>query len=41
VQNPERAVQRRNLVLAQMAKHGKLTDKQLEVLKKRRPEAGL
>lgn len=35
VTQPERAVQRRNIVLAQMAKHGKLTDKQLEALKKR------
>jgi penicillin-binding protein 1A len=35
VTNPERSLQRRNIVLGQMAKHGKLTDKQLEVLKKR------
>ena len=35
VTNPERALQRRNTVLGQMAKHGKLTDKQLESLKKR------
>ena len=35
VTNPERAVQRRNIVLTQMAKHGKLPEKQLEVLKKR------
>src|SRR6185503_5214912 len=35
VRNPERALQRRNLVLAQMAKHGKLTPAELEALKKR------
>ncbi len=35
VTQPERAVQRRNIVLAQMVKHGKLPEKQLEVLKKR------
>lgn len=35
VTNPERSLQRRNIVLGQMAKHGKLTDKQLETLKKR------
>ncbi len=35
VTQPERALQRRNIVLSQMAKHGKLTDKQLEALKKR------
>ena len=35
VLNPERAVQRRNLVLAQMAKHGKLDPVRLEVLTKR------
>jgi penicillin-binding protein 1A len=35
VQNPERAVQRRNLVLAQMAKHGKLDPARVEALAKR------
>jgi penicillin-binding protein 1A len=35
VQNPERAVQRRNLVLAQMAKNGHLTSSRVEVLSKR------
>nr|WP_232291555.1 transglycosylase domain-containing protein [Polaromonas sp. JS666] len=35
VLNPERAVQRRNLVLAQMAKHGKLDPARVEVLAKR------
>ena len=35
VQNPERAVQRRNLVLAQMAKNGHLTSFRVEVLSKR------
>jgi len=35
VQNPERAQQRRNTVLAQMNKHGKLTDQDFETLKKR------
>jgi len=35
VQNPERAVQRRNLVLAQMAKNGHLTSARLEALSKR------
>ena len=35
VQNPERAVQRRNLVLAQMAKHGTLDQARVEVLAKR------
>ena len=35
VQNPERAVQRRNLVLAQMAKHGKLDPARVELLAKR------
>ncbi|WP_309681097.1 transglycosylase domain-containing protein [Polaromonas sp.] len=35
VQNPERALQRRNLVLAQMAKHGKLDPARLEALTKR------
>jgi penicillin-binding protein 1A len=35
VQNPERAVQRRNLVLGQMAKHGKLDPARLEGLVKR------
>ncbi|NML86244.1 MAG: glycosyl transferase [Polaromonas sp.] len=35
VLNPERAVQRRNLVLAQMVKHGKLDPVRLEVLTKR------
>jgi penicillin-binding protein 1A len=35
VQNPERAVQRRNLVLGQMAKHGKLDPARLEGLAKR------
>ncbi|MGE0329650.1 MAG: transglycosylase domain-containing protein [Ramlibacter sp.] len=35
VTQPERSLQRRNIVLAQMAKHGKLSDKQLELLKKR------
>ncbi|MEO8121823.1 MAG: penicillin-binding transpeptidase domain-containing protein, partial [Rhodoferax sp.] len=35
VQNPERAVQRRNLVLAQMAKHGKLDPGRVEGLAKR------
>ena len=35
VQNPERAQQRRNTVLAQMNKHGKLSDQDFETLKKR------
>lgn len=35
VLNPERAVQRRNLVLAQMAKHGKLDPARVEMLAKR------
>jgi penicillin-binding protein 1A len=35
VLNPERARERRNLVLAQMAKHGKLTQAQLATLTKR------
>ena len=35
VQNPERAVQRRNLVLAQMAKHGKLDPARVQALAKR------
>lgn len=35
VQNPERAVQRRNLVLAQMAKNGTLDPARVEVLSKR------
>ncbi|KAB2892432.1 MAG: penicillin-binding protein, partial [Burkholderiaceae bacterium] len=35
VLNPERAVQRRNTVLAQMAKRGKLAPEQLAVLQKR------
>ena len=35
VLNPERAVQRRNLVLAQMAKHGKLDPARLDALAKR------
>lgn len=35
VQNPERAVQRRNLVLAQMAKNGKLGPARVGVLSKR------
>jgi penicillin-binding protein 1A len=35
VLHPERATQRRNLVLAQMAKHGKLTPAQLAALSKR------
>jgi len=35
VQNPERAVQRRNLVLAQMAKHGKLDPARVEALARR------
>ena len=35
VQNPERAVQRRNLVLAQMAKNGQLDPARLAVLSKR------
>src|SRR5450830_2145142 len=35
VQNPERAVQRRNLVLAQMAKDGKLDPARVDVLSKR------
>jgi penicillin-binding protein 1A len=35
VQNPERAKQRRNLVLAQMAKHGKLDPARLDTLGKR------
>ncbi len=35
VQNPERALQRRNLVLAQMAKYGKLDPARLEALAKR------
>ena len=35
VLNPERAVQRRNTVLAQMAKHGKLPAQQLAALQKR------
>jgi penicillin-binding protein 1A len=35
VLNPERAVQRRNIVLAQMAKHGKLDSTRLATLSKR------
>ena len=35
VQNPERAVQRRNLVLAQMARHGKLDADRVALLVKR------
>jgi penicillin-binding protein 1A len=35
VLNPERALERRNLVLAQMVKHQKLTQARFEVLKKR------
>ena len=35
VRNPERAIQRRNFVLAQMVRHGKLTLVQLEALKTR------
>ncbi|MDO9199042.1 transglycosylase domain-containing protein, partial [Rhodoferax sp.] len=35
VQNPERALQRRNLVLTQMAKHGMLDPARIEVLAKR------
>jgi len=35
VQNPERAVQRRNLVLAQMVKHGKLDPARVKELAKR------
>lgn len=35
VLNPERAVQRRNLVLAQMAKHGKLDPARVEALARR------
>lgn len=35
VQNPERSLKRRNLVLAQMAKHGKLDPARLEALNKR------
>jgi penicillin-binding protein 1A len=35
VTNPERAVERRNIVLAQMAKHGKLDAGKLEALQKR------
>jgi penicillin-binding protein 1A len=35
VQNPERARQRRNIVLAQMAKHGKLEAAKVEALAKR------
>ena len=35
VRHPERALQRRNLVLAQMAKHGKLSSAQLATLTKR------
>jgi penicillin-binding protein 1A len=35
VLNPDRALQRRNIVLGQMAKHGKLEVAQLEALKKR------
>src|SRR6185295_344555 len=35
VRNPERALQRRNLVLAQMAKHGKLAAAELDTLTKR------
>jgi penicillin-binding protein 1A len=35
VTNPERAVERRNLVLAQMAKYGKLDGAKLEALQKR------
>ncbi|MGZ9014425.1 MAG: penicillin-binding protein 1A, partial [Burkholderiales bacterium] len=35
VLHPERALQRRNLVLAQMAKHGKLSQAQLAALSKR------
>ena len=34
VLNPERSLQRRNIVLAQMARHGQLTPEQLEALKK-------
>jgi penicillin-binding protein 1A len=34
VLNPERALQRRNLVLAQMVKHGKLASARLEALKR-------
>ncbi len=33
VQNPERAVQRRNIVLAQMVRHGKLEQAKFDVLK--------
>ncbi|RYX95920.1 MAG: penicillin-binding protein [Comamonadaceae bacterium] len=35
VQNPDRALQRRNIVLGQMAKHEKIDDAQLAALKKR------
>ena len=35
VLNPERAVQRRNIVMAQMVKHGKLEDAKFEGLKKK------
>ncbi|MGC1172161.1 penicillin-binding protein 1A, partial [Polaromonas sp.] len=35
VLNPERAVQRRNIVMAQMVKHGKLEEAKFEGLKKR------
>jgi penicillin-binding protein 1A len=35
VRHPERALQRRNLVLAQMAKHGRLSPAQLKALAKR------
>jgi penicillin-binding protein 1A len=35
VLNPERAVQRRNIVLAQLVKHGKLPRDQFDMLKKR------
>ncbi|MEO8020379.1 transglycosylase domain-containing protein [Polaromonas sp.] len=35
VLNPERAVQRRNIVMAQMVKHGKLDDAKFDALKKK------
>jgi penicillin-binding protein 1A len=35
VTNPERALQRRNIVLAQMVKHGKLPEAQFALLKKK------
>ena len=35
VRNPERSLERRNVVLAQMVKHGKLSQRQYETLKKK------